>query len=284
MAQQESPPPGYPPPEDEIDLADLAAVLYRRRWLIVGGTVLVTLLALIYTLLLPARYEVKSFLAVGKANGGLIAKPDAVASQMTSFAQALAERRNQGDQELGFSAEGHFAANAKGGGIIRVSISEAPKRETTTRFMDRVAQYVVEDHAQEIERQRQSLKQEIQTVKAEIADLEERKKKLDGRVENLTGSQSPEDASLSVLTSILKGVRADLESHKLKLDKLETELASIRPTEVMLEPTYSKGPVTPNLRLNVALGLVLGGFLSVFAAFLWEFWVNNRDRIRGEAE
>lgn len=274
-----------PPPEDEIDLADLAAVLYRRRWLIVGGTVLVTLLALIYTLLSPERYEVKSFLSVGKVEGEPIEDPKTVSSLMSSYAQTLAEKRNSGDQKLGFSAEQDLQIDPQGGGIIRLSLSQAPKRETTTEFLNQVSQYVIDQHENDIRRQEKSLKQEIQSLKAEIAELENRKEELNTRIEKATGGPdgggTPDDISVSVLNNLLQGVRADLESRQLELSNKEDQLAALRPTEVMLEPTYSENPVQPNLRLNVALGFVLGGFLSVFAAFLWEFWVNNRDRIRG---
>ncbi|MFC1666044.1 Wzz/FepE/Etk N-terminal domain-containing protein [Pseudomonadota bacterium] len=51
---------------DQVHLADFAAVIYRRRWLIVGGTLLGILLALTGRLLAPQKYEYRSIIEIGR--------------------------------------------------------------------------------------------------------------------------------------------------------------------------------------------------------------------------
>lgn len=69
------------------------------------------------------------------------------------------------------------------------------------------------------------------------------------------------------------------EENRLNINGLEVKLDNMIATQVLLEPVYSEEPVSPNIKLNAALGIVLGFFLSVFGAFLVEFWENNKELI-----
>lgn len=62
----QEPRPEYPDRDDEIDLADLARVIYRRRWIIVGVTILVTLGVIAYTFTLPRVYQFQAAIQIGE--------------------------------------------------------------------------------------------------------------------------------------------------------------------------------------------------------------------------
>jgi len=51
---------------DEIDLVQLVKVLIKRKWVIIGGTILITLLAVIISLLLPKVYRSEGFFQLGR--------------------------------------------------------------------------------------------------------------------------------------------------------------------------------------------------------------------------
>ncbi len=51
---------------DEIDLVQLVKVLIKRKWVILGGTIIITLLALIISLLLPKVYRSEGFFQLGR--------------------------------------------------------------------------------------------------------------------------------------------------------------------------------------------------------------------------
>ncbi len=59
-------PPQYYYDEDEIDLAELFKVLYKRRKFIIGGVFLLTLLAVIISLILPKTYQSEGFYRLNK--------------------------------------------------------------------------------------------------------------------------------------------------------------------------------------------------------------------------
>jgi LPS O-antigen subunit length determinant protein (WzzB/FepE family) len=51
---------------DEIDLVQLVKVLIKRKWVIIGGTIIITLLAVIFSLLLPKVYQSEGFFQLGR--------------------------------------------------------------------------------------------------------------------------------------------------------------------------------------------------------------------------
>lgn len=74
--------------DDEINLLDYLIVLLKRKWLILGGTVCITLLAGIIVFILPRKYEGRAqFLPPQQASSSLTS---AMLSQMGSGISALA--------------------------------------------------------------------------------------------------------------------------------------------------------------------------------------------------
>lgn len=51
---------------DEIDLVQLAKVLIKRKWVIIGGTMIITLLAIMISVLLPKVYKSEGFFQLGQ--------------------------------------------------------------------------------------------------------------------------------------------------------------------------------------------------------------------------
>jgi len=59
-------------PSDEIELMDLLAVLWRREWLIIIGTLVCIISAGVATFIMPRIYEVSSSIEVGKVDNRFI--------------------------------------------------------------------------------------------------------------------------------------------------------------------------------------------------------------------
>ncbi|NCC25917.1 MAG: hypothetical protein EOM25_12110 [Deltaproteobacteria bacterium] len=68
-----------------------------------------------------------------------------------------------------------------------------------------------------------------------------------------------------------------------ELDILKTRLTQLCPVTVVQPPMASLEPVKPQKAMIVALAAVGGGFMSIFLAFILEFWIKNRERITGSA-
>ena len=79
--------------------------------------------------------------------------------------------------------------------------------------------------------------------------------------------------------SAVENHQSKIQERRIRIRALQSQLDNHIVTRVVAPPEFSEGAVSPNLKLNTALGFVLGLFLSVFLAFLYEFWRNNRERI-----
>ena len=78
-------PQSYPPSyeEDEINLIDLLRVVWKWKWLIIGGTLICAIAAAVYSLQLPRIYEVSTMIEPGIAgvkNDGSFLYIDSVAN------------------------------------------------------------------------------------------------------------------------------------------------------------------------------------------------------------
>ncbi|MFA9462544.1 Wzz/FepE/Etk N-terminal domain-containing protein [Thiohalorhabdus sp. Cl-TMA] len=279
MADQDTAEYRRPPAEDEIDLADLVGVLYRRRWLIVGTTLVVFLAAVAYALTLPAKYNMESFLSIGQMEGEFLEKPEAIPAKIRSLTRVYQVNNKEAFKKQGVGVgEGDISTSVQGGGIIRFAFNEVPKSPLLTELMHSVNSQIVEQHKGQIQGRQARLREEIKGLKEQRAQLQERKQALNARLEQATEEQS---GDVTVIRQLLDSVRMNLNDLGGRLSEAQANLAAISPTEVVMEPTYSENPVAPSTRMIAALGLVLGGFMAVFLAFLVEFWVNNRDRIKG---
>lgn len=73
--------------EDEIDLLELATVLWARKWLIVGITSIVILLAIVYLVITPKVYEAK--VLISEAQAVNLAQLNVGKDQLGNYAQAV---------------------------------------------------------------------------------------------------------------------------------------------------------------------------------------------------
>jgi len=400
------------PEEDEIDLADLVAVLFRNRYLIILLTLLTGLAGLGYSFLQTEKYEVSTFLEIGQSpnNGGYqnIQSPEAVKNRLQSVAQSLARdfSGNGPDGQLQFSPENSLQIEApENGNILRLRL-EAPKGSAALPFLEELNRSLIQSHNRifmrktdrienQVEQKRLSLERidskigdtkrrfevkkiqqrnkitriqgqidNLQTRKAtlseqlslleeERSDLEKRVSETQARYEKLSQSKSAADATASNDSAIslmlfsneilriqrhledlrnrylfkipeqraqlqanlkelgtkienqkanlreaktqlnqldaeretaIANLRSDKEAKRLQIDALNNQRENMIVTKVTGPPEFSEGKTAPNTKLNVALALVLGGFLSVFLAFLREFWRTNRKQIVQDTE
>lgn len=125
-----------------------------------------------------------------------------------------------------------------------------------------------------------------------ISELQTLLKELDTRISNARAEKELEEMRLAQLGPELKDkieeirgqierLEGEKEEKRISINEFRNRLENMIVTQVIVQPGFSEDPVSPNLKLNVALGLVLGFFVSVFAAFIIEFWENNKEKIRG---
>src|SRR6056297_1136016 len=338
---QVPPPYGwYPPEEDEIDLADLVGVFFRRKGFIAVLTILFACLALGAGLMATEKYEAMSIIEIGQIQPENeyrhIESPSASAERLRGIAKRVYSSPPF-DDDAAFSIKDDLGISpSKEGGIVELTL-EAPRNSRAIEFLTSLNQGLIADHGRIINIERQKLKTHIDNLQSKAAEYQGRKTSYQKRLENLkeeerflqeqikSANQQIEQiltikarASLESeneplgqllfsnemhriqahkdqlstrlmsgipeerenLTMQIQGAESEIQTIKNNLEMMQVRMDNIISTRVLLKPRLSKNPIFPNQKLNVALGLIGGFFISIFLAFIIEFWQKNKEKIK----
>ena len=232
--------------EDEIDLAEIVCVLFKRWRCIVYITIIAFLIGSFYSFFIyyqksaSDKYMFKSTFRIGQfvnAQGKhvFIEQPKSVEQYIIEYASILGIKSKKyfDNNELSFSIQGNLNVNAnKDSGIVHIYL-EASKDSYAESFLERLVENILKRH-------------------------------------NEFNKSYVEQYKNNYLN---KNISSD------------NYLITLYNTEIMLKPTVSDSPVSSqsiNYKLYIAISLILGVFLGLFTAFLREFWVNNRNKILGK--
>lgn len=244
---------------DEISLVDLATTFIRRRRVFYATFLVVTVLAVIYAMMTPAKYEYVSLVQLAEdGKGKYIEEPGSVVATLENrwIPEQVATFAEVNDRGLPFKVQ---AANPKDTGLIRLST------ETTEEQSDLVSEIHTNLITSVQERQQQLIETAKNTLDKRIASQ--------GKVvEALQSMVSSENTASALAAAIQK--QAELESDKDSLKSAEVLVTSRQSNE-------SKGPAKA---LIVALGLMLGLMGGVFLAFFSEFIALVRDSLNNAQE
>ncbi|MBA2882653.1 LPS O-antigen subunit length determinant protein (WzzB/FepE family) [Desulfosalsimonas propionicica] len=191
---------GYGPAEDEIDLADLAAVLFRWKWVIIGLTLIFGCAAFGATSVMTEKYRAETILQIGQVpvpersvsqikqgtiNIEMKTREEAAAEKLRGFArQVFANPPFKGS--TGFSLQNDLAVSASedGGGIVEIRL-KAPRSADPLDFLTRLNEKLIKDHEQMIHMDRASLNSRITETKNRIKEHQAKKSSFLKRIERL---------------------------------------------------------------------------------------------------
>ncbi|WP_018866790.1 MULTISPECIES: Wzz/FepE/Etk N-terminal domain-containing protein [unclassified Thioalkalivibrio] len=276
------------PYDDEISLYDLYDVVMRRLLLILGVAVLTVVLGAVYAFMQPVEYEYRS----GVDLPGVYSELANEASPGTVDVVSRGKVIERLEDVLIPQQRAALDHGQQGAPAVRVTAegSEYSLTLTSKSTRDRANQ-VADLHRQVVaalsewlgvrfdESLAASLRphySRMELLDEQIAilqdDLDELRERLDER----------EDVAGLIMAQRVSDIRRELaELRKQRVDarsKAETIQAMSREMEETFVARESDSPVGPGRSLIVALSVVLGGMLGLFAAFFWEFVSNARSR------
>jgi len=288
--------------EDEPDLIYYWNVVNKRKWMIVGLTLLIVIIAAIVSFATPKTYESDAIIQLGEVNGKLIFKPEEAKIMIRTSRILepvidkffLKEERpsliefNKKILEVDFIKEqvqpGTYVVTNYV--YLKIRSNNAVKsKEMVLAVIDEFFDYadegfnekknmVVWDYNQT---KRQAEKEfNIQELKKDISDLQKQ-----------IGSLSSSDLStegiskITLLNSILDSYKSrllDEKNKKISLEQtlttleidLDEKLVNTNEFKIISEPSVPSKHVEPKIRQNLAIALVLGLFFSVLLAFFLE--------------
>ncbi len=296
--------------EDEIDLIDLFLVLWKRKWLIVIVTVLLTVLAAGVSFMLPQIYAVTAILEPGKdADGRLVDNPQAIRENILggAYNQVIAASlRSQTGDIPEFDVKVPKSTDLvivtletstpeRGVKILEILLDEI-SGYLQTRLEIRIDQTknrikAVELAGQTLDEQLSLLTAQLQRIERQMMTLEE------GRQQALA---DPGDKAMAVLLYSneiqnqqiyfndlqmqLTELRNKKRENELDVEDARLRLAGIKGTNINKLPSAPEKPIKPRKTMIVVLAFVLGLMGGVMLAFIAEFMVKVRRQMTMETD
>lgn len=243
MTQQSSDhpqePTHYPPHEDEIDLAELAGVLFRRKWTIVVTTAAVLLLAFIYTVIQAPVYNANTLMELGQVltEDGYhrVETPNEARNRLTSLAQAVANDMKDGSQEkqsLKFSVGNDFKVNApEEGNIISLEV-ESPHDTSTLDFLNKTSKAFIADHNRILDQEKNQIKTQIKSKKIAKENVNIQLAKLKNKINKINRSynqnRSIKQNEINRLERDIEDIQSEKNYLKQKVSLLHEEKKSLQ--------------------------------------------------------
>lgn len=241
---QVAPYEGYSPDEDEIDLADLFGVLYRRRKFIAVTTVLFVLLAFGLAKVMPKKFEAETMVEIGQVpiDGKYekVENSDAVANRISSLAKLTALEMSKETETLGFSIKEDLEVDVpRDGNVATIGLTVAEDAtdkglDFLSRVNDKLNQeytHFFEQYKNEIHAEIASKKVEISTVNSTISNLTEKIAKVKDQYENRMDAQRDRidelERTIQKAETRQEAIETDLESLQLEKEELSQKIQEV---------------------------------------------------------
>ena len=154
--------------EDEIDLVELIRTLIKRKWLILGLTIITTLLATAYVFVKAPVYEVKSNIQVGFIGDKLVAEP----STLVQTLKIIYDVANEGEKPKKFiSKVSAVKTSDKLPNFIEIRTEGISNQEALKKNQE-VVSYIQDKYAPVIEQFLANGNIQIENLKKDIVKLE----------------------------------------------------------------------------------------------------------------
>lgn len=292
--------------DDEIDLVDIARVLLRRKWWIIGTFLVVTLGALAYGLQQQRVYAYTTSIELGEFGPEeFVAGAASTASTISDRILLSTKRAFLQERDLE-SMPFDVSVNTPEESSFVNLVSEAPLEDQSlvAEFHERVFERLRDEHQSRLsimenqsDAKLENLRSALETQKDRLSMLEELsviRNKGSGdegnvRAEARSGEEDMQaelastDAALTMLLSQLQ-LSERISEREQAMNELqgeireeETKRSWIKPTRAEDVAVASLSPVGTSRALIAVLGAILGGMLGLFMAFMVEFAAKVRE-------
>ena len=255
--------------EEEIDLKDYLKIILKRKRLILGVGLTVTIVTFLFSVLSPKVYEISTSIEIGKSFEDEGSNPLENPIQVKTKIEEGIYKEIQ--EKFNLKVE-----NPKNTNLILIKI-ESKNPEKDKKILEELNKIILEDHQKKLESQMSTLSKKEKIINAKISSLNREKKAIEERVkilENIPPQKRTLSEKLFLSESKEKIEKKEQEIKNLQeeLLSLQKQVATLQPTKVIKEPTISKKPIKPNIILNTTCALLLGLFGGIFFAFAKEWW------------
>jgi capsular polysaccharide biosynthesis protein len=290
--------------EEEIELIDILRVLWKRKSLIVLGTLFCTVIAAGVGFLLPKVYEVTAIIEPGKrpisdqngqiVNEKVVESPETIKETVVGGAYNEAIRNSL---EIDFDPKIEVSI-PKNTSLIEISL-ESSNPAQASAVLEELVSRITEEIQTKLEIEKKQVENEIRLARIEHQTNIEKIKLLGGQIAETKGTiqalkvdrekamgSRPNDAMsvllysneiqnnqiyLNDLQERYKNFEEQVRQSEIKVENLQQKLVNIKGTKVHKAPTIPEKPVKPKKILIAALAFMLGLMGTTMLAFLLEY-------------
>ncbi|WP_417547454.1 lipopolysaccharide biosynthesis protein [Marinobacter segnicrescens] len=236
--------------DDEISLVDLATTFIRRRhvfYVVFGGTVL---LALLYAFFMVDEVrEYSTLVQLAEDDNKPLESPASVIANIEShwYPRLQGEYQAQNNEKLPFEIRAH---NPEETNLIRLTSDASPELSGEVKtYHQALVDSINERQSELLSRQKKELEQRVASTTEYLEELSE----IEATGEAQAQLIQQRAAKLS-----------EIESTRIRIEKL-------KPAETLAVAREGVDNKGTSKALILALAIVLGGMLGIFAAFMAEF-------------
>ena len=292
--------------EDEIELIDIFRILWKRRKLILLGTLLLTIGAAGISLLLPKVYEVSTIIEPGirpiaDVNGQIVNEMPVITPEALKESILGGAYDGRIQKKLNIASQDYpkiKVVTPKNTLLVKISI-ESSKPEQALVILNELVSQAGNDIQEKLESEKSKIGNEIKltqiydqslvekiklvekqttAVTAKMQDLEKnRQKSLASRSTDAmsvllySNEIQNQQIYLNGLQEKLKNLETEAQGSSVRIDNLLLKLSLIKSTSLTMPPTIPEKPIKPKKALIVALALMVGLMGTVMLAFLLEY-------------
>ena len=259
-----------------VDLRDFFALLWRRRWLIVGIVIAVVAAALAMSFSQTPVYEGQASVLVEAppANGGVPVNPNMATEKLVAGSPAVA--KTMADQLKLSESPSALLRNLSVDVPVETEILTFTYGDPNPEEAGRRAQAFAKAY---LEFRKQKL---VQDASSSRSSLQVQTRTLNQQLESINEKLS--SAQGAAQRSLLQSQATAVSSQIMILGTRLAELSvseNVSPGRIVEDATVPVAPSRPNHRVNTALGVVLGLMLAVGVVAAREYL---GDRIKGSKD
>jgi len=258
--------------QNEAELIDYLKVIWKRKGLIIGGTLVAAAAALVVSLSMPKTYEVSRTLKIGTLPGSkeVIEDREAVISRLRDHRVIKTAIEKIHTEITAKEMHNLVSIDTKINPDIRYTV-QAHDSEVGTQIADRLAQYIIKVHRRIFERGSKIAKEYEAELVVKIRSLKTENREMKKAFKRVIQDQNVDPTAVVLLQANIGERERNLTDIRKELNKARLSRLGSENTSVIAADAPPQHPVKPSVKQNVVLAGTLGLMMFTFIAFFLEY-------------
>ena len=273
--------------EHEVDLIDYLNVVWKRKYLIIGGTLVTAVAALVVSLAMPKTYEVSRTLKIGRlpgsissgrvTEGKLIETQDDVIARLNDhrILRTAVEKIHPGLTSTEMNSL--VSIGRKTNPNVHYTV-QANDPEVGRQIADQLAEYIIKVHRPIFDIGLQIAKSYEAELEANIRSLKTENRNLKRILEKKVKQPDFDTIAVVLLEANIGERERNLAAIRRELRMAYLSRVGSANTSVIAADAPPKHAVKPRVKLNVVLAGTLGLMGFTFIAFFLEYIEKARSK------